>query len=325
MEPRMNHPVAVVPGAMEALQALSKAATKTGVPFATLKMVDLRASQINGCSFCVEMHARELRKAGESEERIATVAAWREAPWYSDAERAALALTEAVTRIADRPESITDEVWADAAKHYDESQLGGLLITIGSINVWNRLNAASPHARRLLVGLTQQTTQRFVSAIPCPAHGIAHTNGAIEVRTSRKPRSSVDGHLRLGRWRSAEVAGQGPPADASVVWIASSTISATSSGPRSRRRGADARTAARATRHCSATACWRSPEAVATRSTTSCRRADRATPASATTKSPAGCAASGSMSAPSCCVISRSAPGSHTGSEPRTMPDAESA
>ena len=85
MEARMNHPVAVVPGAMEALQGLSKAAAKTGVPFATLKMVELRASQINSCSFCVDMHTRELRKAGESEERIATVSAWREAPWFSDA------------------------------------------------------------------------------------------------------------------------------------------------------------------------------------------------------------------------------------------------
>jgi AhpD family alkylhydroperoxidase len=139
----MNHPAMVVPGAMEALHALSKAAARTGVPFATLKMVQLRASQINGCSFCVDMHARELRRAGESEERIATVAAWREAPWFSDAERAALALTEALTRLADRPGSVTDEIWEDAAQHYDETQLGGLLVDIGSINVWNRLNAAT--------------------------------------------------------------------------------------------------------------------------------------------------------------------------------------
>jgi AhpD family alkylhydroperoxidase len=143
MEPRMNHPAMVVPGAMDALHALSTAAARTGVPFATRKMVELRASQINGCSFCVDMHTRELRKAGESEERIATVAAWREAPWFSDAERAALALTEAVTRLADRPASVTDEVWQAAAEHYDEGQLGGLLIEIGSINVWNRLNAAT--------------------------------------------------------------------------------------------------------------------------------------------------------------------------------------
>jgi AhpD family alkylhydroperoxidase len=139
----MNHPAMVVSGAMDALHALSKAAAKTGVPFATRKIVELRASQINGCSVCVDMHTRELRKAGETEERIATVAAWRETPWFSDAERAALALTEALTRLADRPESVTDEIWQAAAKHYDETQLGGLLIEIGTINVWNRLNAAT--------------------------------------------------------------------------------------------------------------------------------------------------------------------------------------
>jgi AhpD family alkylhydroperoxidase len=143
MEPRMNHPVMIVPGAMEALQALSAAAAKTRVPFATRKMVELRASQINGCSYCVDMHARELRKGGESEERIATVAAWREAPWFTDAERAALALTEAVTRLADRPDAVTDRIWQEAAEHFDETQLGGLLVEIGAINVWNRLNAAT--------------------------------------------------------------------------------------------------------------------------------------------------------------------------------------
>jgi AhpD family alkylhydroperoxidase len=143
MEPRMNHPVMVVPGAMDAMQALSKAAAKTGVPFAVRKMVELRASQINGCSWCVDSHTRELRESGESEERIATVSAWREAPWYSDAERAALALIEALTRVADRPDAVTDEIWAAAAEHYDESQLGGLLLEIGAINVWNRLNLAT--------------------------------------------------------------------------------------------------------------------------------------------------------------------------------------
>jgi AhpD family alkylhydroperoxidase len=143
MEPRMNHPVMVVAGAMDAMQALSKAAAKTGVPFAVRKMVELRASQINGCSWCVDSHTRELRESGESEERIATVSAWREAPWYSDAERAALALTEALTRVADRPDAVTDEIWAAAAEHYDETQLGGLLLEIGAINVWNRLNLAT--------------------------------------------------------------------------------------------------------------------------------------------------------------------------------------
>lgn len=143
MEPRMNHPMFVVPGAIDAVHKLGEAAASTGVPYATLKMVELRTSQINGCSLCVDMHARELRKAGESDERIATVAAWRDAPWFSDAERAALALTEAVTRIADRPDRVSDEIWAEAAKHYDENQLSGLLLDIGTINVWNRVNVAT--------------------------------------------------------------------------------------------------------------------------------------------------------------------------------------
>ncbi|MGH9209239.1 MAG: carboxymuconolactone decarboxylase family protein [Acidimicrobiales bacterium] len=143
MEPRMNHPAFVVSGAVDALHRLGEVAAATGVPSATLKMVELRASQINGCSLCVDMHTRELRKAGASDERIATVAAWRDAPWFSDAEGAALALTEAVTRIADRPDAVTDAIWAEATKHYDESQLSGLLLDIGTINVWNRLNAAT--------------------------------------------------------------------------------------------------------------------------------------------------------------------------------------
>jgi AhpD family alkylhydroperoxidase len=143
MQPRMNHPAMVVPGAFKAMQALSTAVGEAGVPFATLKMVELRASQINGCSFCVDMHARELREAGESEERIATVAAWREAPWFTDAERSALALTEALTRLADQPGSVTDAIWAEAAEHFDETELSAVLLNIGVINVWNRLNAAT--------------------------------------------------------------------------------------------------------------------------------------------------------------------------------------
>ena len=143
MEPRMNHPAMVVPGAMDALHGLSSAAARTGVPFATRKMVELRASQINGCSFCVDMHSRELRKAGESDERIATVAAWREAPWFSDAERAALALTEAATRISDRADAVSDEVWEDVADCYDEAALAALIIEIAHVNLWNRLNATT--------------------------------------------------------------------------------------------------------------------------------------------------------------------------------------
>jgi AhpD family alkylhydroperoxidase len=143
MQPRIESPAQTVPGAMAALQRLGKAVHDTGIPETTLQLVELRASQINGCAVCLDMHARELRNLGESDERIFTVAAWREAPYFTDAERAALALTEAVTRIADRPESVSDEIWDDAARHYDEPQLGGLVLAIAGINAWNRINAAT--------------------------------------------------------------------------------------------------------------------------------------------------------------------------------------
>jgi AhpD family alkylhydroperoxidase len=143
MEARMTHPAMTVPEAMQALQALSASATKAGVPESTLELVHLRASQINGCSLCVGLHARGLKKAGESDERIVSVSAWREAPYYTDAERAALALAEAVTRLSDRPDPVPDELWEDVTKHYSELELSALLVAIASVNVWNRLNAAT--------------------------------------------------------------------------------------------------------------------------------------------------------------------------------------
>ena len=143
MQARMNHPVMVLPDAMKALLSLSKAGQSGTVPPATHKLIDLRVSQINGCSVCVDMHARELKEAGEKDERIWGIGAWRESPYFSDAERAALDLAEHVTRLADRPDAVPDEVWDNAADHYDEKELSSLLITIASINVWNRLNAAT--------------------------------------------------------------------------------------------------------------------------------------------------------------------------------------
>ncbi len=143
MEARMTHPVFVVPAALQALTAYSHAAECLGVPAETLEMLHLRASQINGCSVCVQLHSTNLKKEGMSDERLFTVAAWRDAPYFSDAERAALELTEAVTRVADRGDPVPDEVWAEAARHYDEQGLSALLIAITSINVWNRLNAAT--------------------------------------------------------------------------------------------------------------------------------------------------------------------------------------
>ncbi len=143
MQPRMKNPVFILPDALQALLALNKAAEPETLPLATRKLVHLRASQINGCGVCVDMHSRELKQAGESDERIFATAAWRDAPWFTDAERAALALTEAVTRLADREGAVPDPVWDEAARHYDEPALAALLIQIALINSWNRLNAAT--------------------------------------------------------------------------------------------------------------------------------------------------------------------------------------
>jgi len=143
MESRMKNPAFVVPGVMDALQALAKANEKAGVPRATLALVHLRASQINGCAVCLDMHSRALEKMGEKGERLACLAAWREAPYYSDAERAALALTEATTRLADRADPVPDDIWNEARRHYKEVELASLVVSIATINLWNRLNAAT--------------------------------------------------------------------------------------------------------------------------------------------------------------------------------------
>ncbi|MGW7463132.1 carboxymuconolactone decarboxylase family protein [Streptomyces xantholiticus] len=143
MQARINNPAVVIPEAMQPVLDLLKAARKGGVPQSTLELVHLRASQINGCSYCVVFGADQARKAGETEERLAAVAAWREAPYFDDAERAALALTEAATRLADRSDPVPDGIWDAAAEHYDEKQLASLTLMIGVTNLFNRLNATT--------------------------------------------------------------------------------------------------------------------------------------------------------------------------------------
>ncbi len=143
MKPRMDHPAMTVPGAMEALQSLGASVAGTGLDPILIELVCLRASQINGCSVCVDGHPRAARKLGETDERLFAVSAWREAPYFTDAERAALALTEAVTRLADREDPVPDHIWSAATTHYDDKQLAGLVLAIANINVWNRLNAAT--------------------------------------------------------------------------------------------------------------------------------------------------------------------------------------
>lgn len=143
MQVRMKQPAFVVPEAMHALMALGKCTSRSGVPAQTLRLTHLRASQINGCSFCVDMHARELEENGETVQRVVAVAAWREAPFFTDAERAALALTEELTRLSDRMDAVPDSVWNEARRHFEEPALAALLLSIATVNLWNRLNVAT--------------------------------------------------------------------------------------------------------------------------------------------------------------------------------------
>jgi AhpD family alkylhydroperoxidase len=136
----MKNPAMVIPQAMQAIQALTAATEQGGVPPATLALVHLRVSQINGCSPCVHSGARQARRAGETDDRLATVAAWRHAPFFTDAERAALALGEAVTRLSERTDPVPDQVWDEAAKHFDERALAALILMIATTNLYNRLN-----------------------------------------------------------------------------------------------------------------------------------------------------------------------------------------
>jgi AhpD family alkylhydroperoxidase len=139
----MTSPVLIIPDALQALYALGAAAKKTALPAGTIGLIQLRASQINGCGVCVDMHARGLIKAGETDERLFTIAAWRDAPYFTEAERAALALTEAITRLSDGPDGVSDEIWNEAAKHYGEESLAVLVLNIALINFWNRVNVAT--------------------------------------------------------------------------------------------------------------------------------------------------------------------------------------
>ncbi|WP_367322146.1 carboxymuconolactone decarboxylase family protein [Streptomyces sp. HUAS ZL42] len=141
MEARLNlMAIPVAAKAFKHIAAASRALGESTLPFATRELVNLRASQINGCAGCIDMHTKELAHAGESAVRINLVAAWREAKVFSEAERAALELTEEGTRLADAAGGVSDEVWANAAKHYDEDQLAALVTQIAVINAFNRGN-----------------------------------------------------------------------------------------------------------------------------------------------------------------------------------------
>jgi len=139
----MKTPALALPGARDSILSIVKSTESCGVPRTTLELVNVRVGQINGCSVCVDMHSRALKKLGESDARIFALAAWREAPYYTDAERAALALAEAATRLSDRADAVTDEVWKEASLHFGEAELGALVMAIAVANLWNRLNVVT--------------------------------------------------------------------------------------------------------------------------------------------------------------------------------------
>src|SRR5262245_30155468 len=148
MQPRITSPALSVPGAFDALQALAnvanEAASKAGVPQPTVELIHLWASQINHCAVCLDLGCRVAKKRGEPlGDRLFMLAAWRETGYFNDAERAALALTEAATRLSDRENAVPDEVWNETARHYDEPALAALVLNIALINTWNRLNVTT--------------------------------------------------------------------------------------------------------------------------------------------------------------------------------------
>src|SRR4051794_36767437 len=140
MAARMTNPAKVLPDTVTGVQSLFKAIHQGGVPQATLDLVHLRASQINGCGYCVDAGVTGAQKAGESVERLLRVPAWRESDLFTDAERAALALTEAATRMADQTDPVSDAVWDDAADHFDEKGLSAIILMIATTNFFNRIN-----------------------------------------------------------------------------------------------------------------------------------------------------------------------------------------
>jgi AhpD family alkylhydroperoxidase len=143
MQARMQNPILLIPDALKGVLAADKATANDDLPHVTRKLVHLRASQINACSVCVDMHAQELKKVGETDQRVFAVSAWQEAPFFTDAERAALALTEAATRLSDRTDAVPDAIWEEAARHYDEKALAALVIQIALINFFNRINTTT--------------------------------------------------------------------------------------------------------------------------------------------------------------------------------------
>jgi AhpD family alkylhydroperoxidase len=143
MQSRMKNLNKVAAEGMQGMYAVEAYLRGSDVPHRTLELVKIRVSQINGCGFCLDMHNHDAKQAGETDERLFVVAGWREAPYFTPEERAALALAEAVTRIADNGQGVPDDVWDEAADHYDEKSLAALVMAIAQINAWNRISVTN--------------------------------------------------------------------------------------------------------------------------------------------------------------------------------------
>ncbi|WOC11274.1 carboxymuconolactone decarboxylase family protein [Gordonia sp. MP11Mi] len=143
MTARMTNPVMLLPGVYDALAAIHKAVADTGLPQDLCEMVNMRASQINGCSTCLDGHWRIARRLGVSDEKLFAVGAWHDMPYFTDGERIALELTEELTRLADNPDTVSDDLWDRAADEFDEAQLAALVVAIANINLYNRVNHAT--------------------------------------------------------------------------------------------------------------------------------------------------------------------------------------
>ena len=143
MQARLENPASLLPDVMPAINNLYKAAHATDLPPVVLELVHLRASQVNGCSVCVDLGVRGARKHGETDERLFAVAAWRDTDLFTDAERAALELAEHATRLADRADPVPDRIWDAAAKHFTEPQLAAIVLWIGVSNFFNRINVTT--------------------------------------------------------------------------------------------------------------------------------------------------------------------------------------
>ena len=142
--PRLNNPATLLPDAYPGIQKLLVAVNKGGIPRTILELTHMRASQINGCSSCIEGTINHARKTGQAlDERLLAVAAWRHSSRFTAAERAALELTEAITRLADRPDPVPDDVWQRAAEHFDDQALAALVLHVALTNLFNRLNVAT--------------------------------------------------------------------------------------------------------------------------------------------------------------------------------------